>query len=609
MGRSIGFGAGALVALGLWLSGCSGSSKTSPEDDDAGKCSPGARRCDGSAVKVCNAEGTAEAVQETCAAPESCSEGQCVGTACVPNTKFCKSGAVWKCDSTGGGSALAETCGTGQFCLMDDEDAECSDTSCIAGEPTCDGDLATKCKADGSGPVAGGADCAKSNQVCYLGKCQDATCAAGEKVCQHDDVYLCSGSGTSMALLVDCQAMEVCDSKLGTCRPRVCEPGKLDCDSSRVVECNDFGSGWEQSGTDCTAVGQVCIAGACKKQTCTPSSTFCEGGNVYQCDSAGVSSSLWQVCQPEYYHCEAYPSSNYAQCRFNDCQPGQVLCDGNTIKTCTADSTLPPTGTDCGNDNYCENASCKPRVCTPFEYFCKDKDIYYCDDYGRAAYLAQDCSNDTICQASGGGGATCVTLPCQPDETSCVNNKVGKCAADGSALATVTEDCTAGGNVCDNDNQCVKSVTEKMGIEDELETQSSSMAIGDIIDVTSNRKLTEIGANLVLVAPRDLRWVVFEYVDGSYVARIDKVVTNQKGSTYFTSGAMSYQLKAGRRYMVAVAVTGGSFGTLYDYAPWSLDGLSFGNPIGGVPFYYSANIGGDFYPDRLYQMSVTTELP
>jgi hypothetical protein len=608
MGRSIGFGAGVLVGLGVWLSGCSGSSKNSP-GDDPDTCSPGARRCDGSAVKICNGEGTAEVVQETCTASESCSDGQCVGSACVPNTKFCKDGAIWKCDSTGSGSALATMCGTGQFCLMDDEDAECSDTSCIAGEPTCDGGVATKCKADGSGPVAGGADCAKTNQICYLGKCQDATCAAGEKVCQHDDVYLCSGSGTSMALLEDCQAMEVCDSKLGTCRPRICEPGKLDCDSSRVMQCNEFGSGWEQSGTDCAAAGEICVAGTCKKQTCTPGSSYCDGGNVYQCDGSGVGSSLSQTCQPAYYHCEQYPSSNYAYCASNECYAGEDVCHGNTIKTCTATGTFPDSGTDCGNDKYCENATCKPRVCTPFNYFCKDKDVYYCDDYGRAAYLAHDCNNDTICQANGEGGATCITQPCPPGETACVNNQVGTCSADGNALATVTEDCPAGGNVCDNANQCVESVAEKMGIEDEVETQSSGMAVGDVIDVTSDRKLTEIGANLVLVAPRDLRWVVFEYSNGSYLARIDKVVANQKGSTYFTSGALSYTLKAGRRYMVAVAVTGGSFVSLYDYAPWSLDGLSFGNPIGGYAFYYQANIGADFYSDRLYQMSVTTELP
>lgn len=607
MGRSIGFGAALVVAGGLWLLGCSGSSKTSP-GDDANSCSPGARRCDGAEIKICT-DGTAEVTVQTCAAPTSCAEGQCVGTACVPNTKFCKDGAIWKCDSTGGGSALSAMCGSGQFCLMDDQDAECSDTSCIAGEATCDGDVATKCKADGSGPAAGGVDCSASKQVCYLGKCQDTTCTSGEKVCQHDDVYLCANSGTSMSLLTDCMATEVCDAKAGSCRPRVCDPGKLDCDSSRVVACNEFGSSWEQSGTDCATTGEICTAGACKKQTCTPESTYCEGGNVYKCDPGGITSSLWQTCTPEYYHCEAYPASNYAQCTYNQCQPAQMLCDGNTIKTCTAAATLPASGTDCGNESYCENATCKPRVCTPYEYFCKDKDVYYCDDFGRISYLAQDCGGEMACLANDSGGATCVTLPCEPGETSCVNNKVGKCATDGSSLETVTDDCPAAGNVCGNDNKCAKTVLEKMGIEDELETQSSGGAIGDVIDVTSSRKLTEIGANLVLVSPRDLRWVVFEYVNGTYIARVDKIVTNQKGSTYFTSGALSYTLKSGRRYMVAVAVTGGSFGTLYDLAPWSLDGVSFGNPVGGLAFYYQSNVGGDFYSDRLYQMSVTTELP
>ncbi len=161
-----------------------------------------------------------------------------------------------------------------------------------------------------------------------------------------------------------------------------------------------------------------------------------------------------------------------------------MVCDGNALKTCTAAATLPATGTDCGEENYCENAACKPRVCAPRQFLCQDKDVYYCDDYGRISYLAQDCGGETACQASADGGATCVTLTCQPGETSCVNNKVGKCDEDGSALAAVTSDCTADGNVCDNANKCAKSVLDAMGVEKELETQSSGVAIGDVIDVT-----------------------------------------------------------------------------------------------------------------------------
>lgn len=605
MGRSI--GAAAVLGLALWISACSGSSKQANDGGDT--CSAGALRCDGATVMRCNSEGNAESVAQTCDGTQACADGQCVNTACVPNTKFCKDGAIWKCDSSGAGSALAQMCGAAQFCLMDDDDAECSDTSCIAGELTCDGNVASKCKPDGSGPAAGGTDCAKSKQVCYQGKCQDQACSSGEKICQHDDVYLCASSGTSMTLLADCQANEVCDGKAGACRPRVCEPGKLDCDTSRIVQCNEFGSGWEQAGSDCAGEGQICTAGTCKKQTCTPGSTFCEGSNVYQCDSAGVGSSLWQNCTADYYHCEEFPASNYAQCTYNQCQPGQLLCDGNYVKTCSADASIPAVGTDCGIDKYCENGTCKPRVCTPYEYFCQDTDIYYCDDYGRASYMAQDCGSETVCQAQGNGGATCVTLPCEPGSTTCLGNKVGTCSEAGTALSKVTEDCEAAGNVCGPDAKCAETVAEVLGVAEDVETQSASIAIGDVIDVTSSRKLTVLEANLVLVAPRELRWVVFEQVGSNFVARIDKVVSNQTGSGYFSSGALDYTLKANKRYLLAVAVTGGSYVALYDTAPWTQENLSFGNPVGSSNFYYASSFSVDYYQERLYQLRVTTELP
>jgi hypothetical protein len=605
MGRRI--GAAAVLGVTLWISACSGSSNKSSSDGPV--CTAGARHCVGSTVLMCAADGSAESIAETCDPTQACADGECVKTACVPNTKFCKEGAIWKCDSSGGGSTLSQMCAAGQFCLMDDDDADCSDTVCTAGEITCDGNVASKCKSDGSGPAPGGTDCAKSKQVCYQGKCQDQACSAGEKVCQHDDVYLCASSGTSMALLADCLVNEVCDAKAGTCRPRVCEPGRLDCDSTRVVKCNEFGSGWEQAGTDCAGQGQICDAGACKKQTCHPNATYCDGGNVYQCSASGVGSTLWQNCTADYYHCEEFPASNYAQCSYNQCQPGQLLCDGNYVKTCTANASVPATGTDCGSDNYCENGSCKPRVCTPYEYFCQNTDVYYCDDYGRASYIAQDCGNETTCQAQGNGGATCVTLPCEPGSTACVNNKIGTCSEDGSTLTKVTDDCTAAGNVCGPDIKCAKTVEEVLGVAEDVETDGAGTAIGDVIDVTSSRKLTAIEANLVLVAPRELRWVIFEQVGSNFVARIDKIMSNQTGNGYISSGPIDYTLKANKRYLLAVNITGGSYVALYDTAPWTNQNLSFGNPIGSSNFYYSATVGLEYYQERLYQLRVTTELP
>jgi len=605
MGRTLGVSAW-LLGLGLALAACGGSSKTPPGSEEE-ICTPGARTCEGLSVKLCNDAGTKESIETTCLPSESCADGVCGGTSCVPNTKFCKEGQVYKCDSKGSGSMLAETCSTTEFCLEEDDDAECSDTACSAGEPMCDDTIATTCLADGSGPKPGGTDCADTGQVCYQGACRDQACTEGQKVCQHDDVYLCANSGSDVALLADCAETEVCDAMMGSCRPKVCEAGKMDCDATRVVTCNQYGSGWEQTGTDCTATDEICLAGACKKQVCTPSSYFCKDGHVQQCDSGGTKSTQYQYCDPGYMHCEPYYAMSYASCAYNQCTPGQILCDGDYVKTCTETGSLPVNGTYCGADKYCENGTCKQRECETYTYLCKDGDIYYCDYYTQPT-VSQYCLSDSACKEIDGSFA-CVPLPCSPGEKSCLENKVGTCATDGGSLSSVSDDCTVAGNVCNSAGTCVESVAETLGTAENGENVESSYLIGDAVEMDSNRKVIEIEANLVLAAPRELRWVIYEQSGTTFVARIDKIVSNQSGTGFFSSGPMSYTLKAGKRYLLAVAVSGGNAVAFYDAAPWNLN-LSFGNPLGRVGSYYASTISADYYyQEYLYQMRVTTALP
>jgi hypothetical protein len=522
---------GAIVGLGLLFAACSGSSKTTTgKDAPTNECGVGSVTCEGQDVAVCNADGTTTVVK-TCSASQVCSEGVCIaggtgvggssgtggndpgicdngactGATCLPNTRFCQAGSVWKCDSTGTNSKLSQSCAKSQFCREADDSATCSDQACTAGEKVCDGDIATSCEADGSGPKAGGTDCAATKQACYLGACQDTACTAGMKVCQDGDVYLCAKNGTDTSLLADCPNGTVCDGAKLACTPKVCDIGSIGCDGTRAVTCNAFGSGWDPAATDCAADSQVCVAGVCKDTTCSPNGTFCQGGNVFQCDSLGVNSTLWQTCTPNYYHCTPYPSSNYATCDYNQCQPSQLLCDGNIARTCNADGSWPQAGTDCGADKYCESGACKAKVCEPGTNFCKDGDIYNCDWNGAQSYLALDCPTDTTCDAN---AYACVPLPCSPGETTCLNNKVGKCAADGKSLSPVTEDCTTTSSVCGADNKCAKSVVDVLGDNEDPYTEYSNYVFGDAIKVTSARKLTEMQMNLVLGSPRELRWVV-----------------------------------------------------------------------------------------------------
>lgn len=572
------------------------------------ECEPGARVCDGPSVKVCGNDATF-VIGATCSLSQICSDGECLDIDCTPGSVFCGEGQILGCNEDGTSSDVVEKCALNQYCVEQGHTAECSDTVCFPDSALCLGDVATVCKADGSGAEPGGQNCASTGQLCQDGVCSDQTCEPGLKLCEHGDVYICVGGGAKAVLFTDCNADEVCDPELAACRKSICEPGKLGCDEKRVVTCNDLGTGWDQSGTDCASSSQICVAGSCATQTCVPSSTFCKNGNVFSCDDSGVSSVLSEQCNPASYHCAPYYYANTAHCAYNSCTPGSAICNGNTLTKCNADgSGYEPGGTDCGTDQVCSGSSCTPKICQPYVNFCKDGDVHYCNYSGLSSYLERDCGADARCLDTD-AGVGCVPYDCTPGFKACIGNQVGTCADDGAALASVKQDCSATGDVCTSASACDARAIDTLGSTDELDSYVENIAIGDAVDVHSNRELTELEANIVLAGSRDLRWVIFELVGNYYVVRYDKLVENQTGSGYFSSGPISYALKAGRRYLLGVAVEGGGFVPYYDTVPWQPQ-ISFGKLVGGLASQYSASIYAAYLDTgRTFTIRTTTSLP
>jgi hypothetical protein len=619
------------VGVGLALAACGGTHKNQ-NGDPAGSCTPGALTCNELDVVMCEDDGKTQTVLDTCA--QACLDGACndgfttggkggtggtsfggaggASGACEPDAQFCQDGFIYACNATGTSATLSKACMKGTYCVVDDGVPSCKALACNPNGPVCDGDVATVCKADGSGPLPGGQACADSGLSCTQGVCRDFKCEPGEKVCQGGDVYSCNPDGASAALVADCTAGQVCDATQSACRPKVCDPATLGCSGSLVVTCNDFGSDWLPPTQDCAMSGDACVKGECKEKTCTPNAQFCKGNDVHLCDGNGVNSSLSQTCTPGYYHCETYFSGS-AYCAQNICNAGQSVCDNNILKTCTADGKIPATGTDCTADNkYCDSWSltCQPKVCEVTNTtYCKNGDIYYCFDYASES-LQQTCFGDTACKKAG-DVTSCVPLLCHPGETSCAANKVGTCAEDGGSVTGATLDCAATQTVCTTAGTCAASVTDTLGISEDAMTASAGIVIGDAIEVHSARKVTSIEANLVLASTRELRWVIYELVGSTLVARVDKVVstTPPVAPAWASSGPLSYTLKAGKRYLFAVTVNGGNFVTFYDQAPYETV-ASFGTVVGGLNTGYSANLSGDnVYGDYLYQMKISTVLP
>lgn len=570
---SIGRLLGGLLGFGLICSACGGSASNNSAGN-ATSCTPGSKRCDGHDIKRCDDSGTRELVWESCSSAE---------------------------------------------CRVQGGEPSCAKATCAAGLGICNGTLATQCKPDGSGPVEGGVDCSADDRFCVAGQCRDTPCVAGAKSCKDGDVYLCAADGRSLSLSQTCGSNEVCSNELGACAGRICEPNQGACVGNRTTTCNALGSGFLPAGTDCAAQGKICVDGNCQAAGCPASSLFCHDNSVYECDAQGIRGKLSKKCYDGMEHCEATAGGLYAFCVANDCVAGQKVCAGDTIKTCNAAGQLPDDGTRCAEGEYCENAQCKARGCTLGIAFCKDNDVYDCKFDGPALHF--QCVDGSICRALVADAdpnlkpnedlAVCVPPPCPPNEMRCMQNKLGTCATDGASLGTVATDCAASNQVCTLAGTCEASTIDTLAQDDNELALTGSPFVGDVLEVSSARKLTVIQMWLELTYQADVRWVVFEEVDREFVVRRETTTTAGIGSGFVSSGQFNYQLEAGKRYVLGAVVPEGGIPHTTLQAPllnWPVSfGQVLGAAIGDVGSSTSLPIASSFSAYTAVYMKVTTE--
>ncbi len=489
-----------------------------------------------------------------------------------------------------------------------------TEVRCTANAALCDGSIATQCNAEGSGPQPGGVDCADTKQFCVAGMCQNTLCNGGTKSCQNGDVYLCASDGSSLSMFEDCRNDELCNGESGRCVARLCQPGRSLCSGTRVLTCNELGNGWLAESTDCVAMGKACVAGHCEAPVCVASTSFCRDGNLYQCDPAGTTSTLSAVCRPGFEHCEVTPAGLSAFCVPDVCVAGNKLCAGNVIKVCNADGSLPEAGTACAKDEFCENAQCKPTSCALGTRYCDGKNVITCQPNGPIVY--RECSPDEACLAvvpnadqSFPDLVSCVPTPCVAGETTCVQNQIGTCEDDGTSLGVVTNDCAASGQVCTASATCAASVSDTLGLDENAVALQGSPYVGNMIEVRSSRKLTELQMALVFTSPRDLRWMVFEQVGDEFVLRAETMTTSASSSGFVSSGPLNYPLDVGKRYALGVMMPSDCIG--YNDTQPVGGNPSFGSVLGSVMAFSddSFSVASSFVAYTVSYMKVTTESP
>jgi hypothetical protein len=498
---------------------------------------------------------------------------------CSPGARFCNGSTVEEC-TDGGERKVVEICESGSC-----TDGRCGNATCASGdcEPPIEPDEPDE-------PDEPGA----------------TVCVEGERVCDGADVYQCVEGGSELLLLVSCSEGEVCDDATGGCRRAGCEPERLGCDGSLVATCNAQGSGWEPTGVDCADQGKVCRSGACE-QSCKPSSSYCQDGGVYQCDATGRAS-LREQCGPS-THCEEY-SGVYAACIWHNdsCEPGTPFCYNNAVTMCGEDGRAAPGGVDCGVDGYCLDAACYARDCEPNTRLCRDGDVYECEHSG-VAFLEEECVFPASVCVTVESSAHCLAPACQPGSKACVGNQVGTCKPDGSGLSAVSQDCTADDEVCDPSFSCVARAVETLGAIENRVLIEPNLALGNVFDVHSDRRLLELELYLVIAAPVQVRWIVFEEADG-YRVRVEQTTQHQPGSGFVSSGPLGYTLEAGRHYLLGVQILGASADVSVDELSSTVT-TSFGRPRASMLGSSDGGVLVDpaYYQNRLYTMRLTTELP
>jgi hypothetical protein len=366
----------------------------------------------------------------------------------------------------------------------------------------------------------------------------------------------------------------------------VCQPGEVECEANVLKTCNLLGSDYES--VDCTEQGGVCKSGQCVPKVCEPNAYYCSAGNVRRCSADGGASTAADICLSSEY-CEA----GLATCQNDLCAPDASLCDGNVATSCASDGSGPePAGTDCTLDGQvCFDGACKPVVCTVGAKFCADDQVRTCADNGTLL-VASSCASHEYCSEEA-GKAECAEDICEQGESACSGERVAICDSVGSGLASLGEDCSAKGEVCDLSLGCVPTASDTIppditsGSGDPEEYGELS---GNFYSVEKSRRLTQIKAFIEASGP--VTWLVYLVPDPggttTYVKLLEQTVPDSGPSGALISGAIDVLLEAGKVYYIGAFVDG-------PYVLHSANNLSsehlhlsFGRLLGGWQESYSA---------------------
>jgi hypothetical protein len=276
-------------------------------------------------------------------------------------------------------------------------------------------------------------------------------CTAGNKRCRGDTLQTCNANGIGWfdeACPSGCNAAE---SKCRSCRPML---DRACADTLEALRTCDAGGNWvatpcpfgcNSQRTECNACKpneRTCTNGQPTVTTCDPEGKtrvtsacamgVCQNNDCSDCtpgDPATCLGDMLRTCSPEgapvYQSCDAARGGcNMVLRRCNVCKPSARVCDGPSLRTCSADGQSETTET-CARGCNAELGRC--RVCTPGERSCLGSTLRTCNADGMD-YAS------TPCGEPGCNTGRNMCNFCRPNSRGCYDNRtVQICNPEGTA--------------------------------------------------------------------------------------------------------------------------------------------------------------------------------
>jgi Notch-like protein len=368
-----------------------------------GFCAPGAKSCQGTSLRTCNAGGTAY-TEEKCAVSCDASALRCVN--CQPQTEVCD-GQDNDCNGMVDEGNLCPIVSGSGVCMGA---AGCRLAGCNGGFYECTG----KCIADaqpcgtgcGPGRKMCGSACVTMDTCCSAGKPGCATCQTcnGGTCIQASDESPCGGGQVCRSG----RCVAACTPTACTTNPdSQCHTGLTSCATGL---CNDDAR--KTDGTRCGNTGARCIGNTAF------SSDTCQGGGCV---------------------------TNSQDCGQRTCLGGRCGCPAGKIDTGTTCISDGKPGSECASNDECNSRLCFSSHCC----------ISSCQADTAHPCLTGTCSASGACDVTSGNVAACNSLRpfCNADQSGIVSRQCGV-NKDGSCKETTMscpppETCSSAGGFVD----------------------------------------------------------------------------------------------------------------------------------------------------------------